>query len=237
MAGSSDSDEQEANASTLRDLLADLNSSPAGSGSRFNTSQPPAWAFSTTRSSPSPFAARPSSLLPRRTSSRENPYSIPEYDLSGQLNTSQPQTVFTTPSRSIFSSGPPTSSVSANTAQASMSAPPPANSTHQLSALTGPTITSSRRQGTHPVDVPQSSRRTRLSTRVEKDVDDPSNSMETPSLSRRIDTTTSTTLASLFATPDSASPSRQPSSARVPSVSYTRGRDNDSTPQIWVYRK
>src|SRR6186713_3686253 len=111
MAGSSDSDEQEANASTLRDLLADLNSSPAGSSNRFNTSQPPAWAFSTTRSSPSPFATRPSSLLPRRTSSREQSRSIPEFDFPAQLHTSQPQTVFTTPGRSIFSSGPPTSSV------------------------------------------------------------------------------------------------------------------------------
>src|SRR5271156_5545336 len=46
-----------------------------------------------------------------------------------------PSTFFAPPPRSIFSSGPPTASVSANTAQASLSSASPSSSSRPLAAL------------------------------------------------------------------------------------------------------
>ncbi|KAI9670445.1 MAG: hypothetical protein M1829_004768 [Trizodia sp. TS-e1964] len=74
-------------------------------------------------------------------------------------------TLFNTPSRSIFTSGPPTSSVSSNTAQASMSA----------SALSAQPISSSgvsRKNAFFPQITSSTSKRARLTPRAENGVDE-----------------------------------------------------------------
>ena len=223
MAGSADSDDDANNSSSFRDFFPDLTNpvTSTSQSNRFNSSQPPWFSSSTTRPSSSPFTPRPSSLLPRRTSSREQTRSAPEIDLSSQSGPPQPQTIFNTPNRSIFSSGPPTSSVSVNTAQASIATPPPGISSRPLSALTSPAIGSSRRPANYSIDSHSSIRKRRF--RVEKDVDDPTNSLEDATLPRRMETSTPITLSSLFAGPESASPSRNSSYLRDPSSTYTRG--------------
>ena len=179
MAGS-ESDEQDASLS-LRNIIADLNIS--------NSSGIP---------SPARLSARPSLMLPRRVSPREQTRTLQESEPSSSIS-SPP--LFSNPNRSIFSSGPPTSSLSVNTAQASMSSPQTPNSQHPLSALTSPSLGARRLQQSS--SIPALVRRTRFA-RVEKDVDDPSSSME-DSVSRRPDVTTSTAVSSLFAAPDSVS--------------------------------
>lgn len=108
---------------------------------------------------------------------------------------------FTLPQRSIFTSGLPTSSISVNTAQASMSSPAPVSTLHPLSSLSGPNSGSARRASREsPRSVAQ--RRTR-STRVQKHTDDPSTSTDDGNLSRRpASRPTSQAVSNLFAATD-----------------------------------
>ena len=126
------------------------------------------------RNSPSPSLAEGSIFSPRPPP-RYHPNSAPELDLAAPTHVNHPvapsvnqPSLFGTPNRSIFSSGPPTSPISSNQAQASMSSPSPVHSTTRpLSALTG----SSPRKAMHYQS--DSQRKTRI-PRAEKDVDDPS---------------------------------------------------------------
>ena len=178
MAGD-DSDEQEASLS-LRNIIADLNLSNASA-----------------TSSPARLSTRPSLMLPRRLSSRDQSHFTHEAEPSSSVTPSSTP-LFSTPNRSIFSSGPPTSSLSVNTAHASMSSPQPPSSQHPLSALTTPNL--STRRIHQPSSIPTPSRKARFA-KVEKDVDDPSGSME-ESAARRGDVTTSSAVSSLFAAPE-----------------------------------
>ena len=181
MAGD-ESDDQEGSL-RLRNMLADINISN-----------------SSALASPARLSARPSLMLPRRVSSREQSRSLHEVDSHPTATSSPTPPLFSNPNRSIFSSGPPTSSISANTAQASMSSPQsPSSLQHPLSALTSPSL-HTRRIHRHS-SIPTPSRRARFSG-VEKDADDPSGSME-ESLARRAELTTSSAVSSLFAAPDS----------------------------------
>lgn len=227
------SDEQDGDSSSqaLHNLLADLNMQPP-------SMQPPTWAFSSPNPShshspsPSPAPAAdstgPSVPLPYRTSSRNHARSAPDLDTIGPTPTGLPQqpSLFNTPGRSIFSSGPPTSSLSVNTAQASMSPLPPSGSSRPLSALTIPSSGASRRTVHYHSDIaPASTKRSRL-TRAEKEVDDPSTSIEPGSSSDRRSTSTPTALTRLFAAPEASTPllSREPSYSRTQSGNpYTRG--------------
>ena len=90
-------------------------------------------------------------------------------------------TLFNTPSRSIFSSGPPTSSLSASVAQASISAAAHVQSSRPLAALTGTSSTTSRYRGpsTGVQDPVASSRVPGVSIfQAEKDIDDTTSSMD-----------------------------------------------------------
>ena len=225
MAAPEESDEPEVSSHALHGLLADLNTP---SSTRLPISQSSSWAFPpvSARSSPSIYGAGPPTVPIRRTSSREQqPRSASELDLvAAQTSSPQPQTLFNTPSRSIFSSGPPTSSISINTAQASMSAPHTVSSPHPLSALTSPSSNALRRSSNQQNETQASTIRKARIARAEKDVDDPSSSMDDPRASeRRGNNSTPTTLARLFAAPDSSSPpSGTPHPRGPPGVQYTR---------------
>ncbi|KAI9818927.1 MAG: hypothetical protein M1827_007748 [Pycnora praestabilis] len=156
--------------------------------------------------------------------------------------------LFNTPARSIFSTGPPTSSLSANTAQASMSATLSSSSSRPLSALRTNSTGASRRaqpyQNGHSVSFATS----RI-PRAEKEVDDPSTPIERSSSAERRGHHTPTALTRLFAAPDT--PSRQPSfhrtasgtpyirasseSAPLPHHLYTRGLLNGRHSDITVH--
>lgn len=212
---------------TLNDLLADFHTHSSSSFGPLASAQSSSWAFpSLSRASPPPFSSGPPSLLPRRTSSREHTViSVLAQDLASSISPGQQQTSFNTPTRSILSSGPPTSSVSANQAHASMSAPVPSNSSYPLSSLTVPSSSTSRKLGHYQGDIPSSSSRKVRLSRAEKDVDDPSNTMEDQRSAQR-GNTTPTALSKLFATPEMPSPtvSRHASYIRTPSgTKYTRG--------------
>lgn len=142
-----------------------------------------------------------------------------------------PTSSFEPPLRSIFVSGPPTASVSANTAQASLSPANPSSSSGPVAALTSaggsrrpnrlgelpPSITSMSSAMRHPL------------LAMEKDVDDPStnvvgNPYDHPS------TTTPAALARLFVTSDVTSPeslSRGPS--HILSSGYARALEDTSS--------
>jgi len=244
MSGPEESDGAEAQSHALNGLLADLNIWPSSSYAALQNAQSSSWTFppSSSRSSPLPHGpehgptpAPASLLLGRRTPSREQSTLVPELDSTSLMVSGQQQTLFNTPTRSILSSGPPTSSISANTAQASMSAPLPHNSSHPLSSLSVPASSALRRPLPQQGEVsPSSSRRVRIA-RAEKDTDDPSGSMEDPrSMERR--GSTPTALARLFAAPEARSPAvcRHASYTRAPSgMSYTRGR---SYVCVFLYR-
>jgi hypothetical protein len=196
---SEESDEHESSLS-LHNVLSEL--SIAGSSSGI--------------SSPARLSARPSFMLARRTSPREQSRSMQEAD-----TTAVQTPLFTNPNRSIFSSGPPTSSLSVNQAHASMSSPQAASS-HPLSALSSPSLSNTRRQ-VQPSAIPTPSRRSRFS-RVEKDVDDPSVSMDDTIIRRGEASSTSLAVSNLFAAPD-LSTSRSPSYVQpISRPQYVRGR-------------
>ncbi len=225
MANHDRSDEQDGDSSSqaLHNLLADLNMQPP-------TVQAPSWSFTANYSNPPSPAppldhAGPAPAPPYRTSSRTPARS--GSDLDTTLST-QPS-LFNSSSRSIFLSGPPTSSVSANTAQASMSALPPSASSRPLSALTAPSFGGNRRTvHYHPDTTQGSGKRSRLAT-TEKEVDDPSTAGEQTSSSERRSNSTPTALSRLFAAPEASTPllSREPSYSRQSSNLYTRGKLHD----------
>lgn len=233
MSGPEESDVPDASSHTLNGLMADLNLS-SSSYSTLQNAQSSSWTFPPPSSRSSPVAhgpslgPRPASLLGRRTSSREQSTLVPELDPASSMLSGQQQTLFNTPTRSILSSGPPTSSISANTAQASMSAPLPHSFSHPLSSLSVPVSSTLRRPPPQQGEVsssPSSSRRVRIA-RAEKDVDDPSGSMEDPRSLERPGSTP-TALSRLFAAPEAPSPSlcRHASYTRAPGgINYTRGK-------------
>ncbi|KAL9038853.1 MAG: hypothetical protein Q9180_002878, partial [Flavoplaca navasiana] len=150
-----ESDDPEISSHALHGLISDLNNPSSSTitpsqSTRVSRAQLPTWAFppNSTRTSPSPRLAETSAtgtIFSRRSTPGTLPDPAPELDLAAPHAPPHQSSLFNTPNRSIFSSGPPTSSVSVNTAQASMSAPSPVNSSRPLSALTGPPANSSRR--------------------------------------------------------------------------------------------
>ncbi|KAJ9607237.1 hypothetical protein H2200_008309 [Cladophialophora chaetospira] len=131
-----------------------------------------------------------------------------------------PTTSFDPPLRSIFVSGPPTASVSANTAQASLSAAVSSSNSGSLAALTN--AGGSRRANIRAADTTPSASPAASSSRhpllnPEKDVDDPTIN----TITHNSDTeaaNTSATLTRLFVPGDAISPgplSRGPSHIRT----------------------
>ncbi|MCJ1428968.1 hypothetical protein MMC29_006881, partial [Sticta canariensis] len=223
----------------VHDLLTDLNlpsHSINHSSQLLSHAQPPIWTFpsaSSSRNSPSPALADPltsPTVFSQRTTLRQSSGSTPEQDPCAPIPLAHQPSLFNTPNRSIFASGPPTSSLSANTAQASMSAPSPANSTRPFSALATPSSSSTRRNVHCQSDSTASTRRNRI-PRAEKDVDDPSVTVErTRSIERRANGTP-TALTRLFAEASIPTVSRQASYMRTPSGSpYTRASSSETAP-------
>lgn len=234
MSARQESDEPEVSQRTLHGLIADLNPQSHPQSSHLLSTQAPTWAFpSRSSSSPSPGAMPEASssvnVFPQRLSSRNHTRPLPELDLATTTASTQQPTLFNTPNRSIFSSGPPTSSLSANTAQASMSAPSPVSSIRPLSSLTVPASTNSRRtqQTVHyENETPTSSGRNARHARVEKDVDDPSSPVDRNRSTEMRNSSTPTALTRLFTAPETPTPdfSRHTSYIRTQSgTPYTRG--------------
>lgn len=158
-----------------------------------------------THQTPVDFSQDPPTLISRptperRTASASNIQSV----FSPEQNTSP--TTFDPPHRSIFTSGPPTASLSSSTAQASMSAA--SGSSRPLAALTS--ASGSRRNTPRAIELPSQFSSllspTRQSLTVpEKDVDDPSDLIiaNAPDMA---EVGTSATLSKLFAVSGSASP-------------------------------
>ena len=168
----------------------------ASSSQRRFTEQPP---FNFSQDPPVPMS-RPSQE--RRTASTSNIQSL----FSAEQSTSP--TTFDQQHRSIFTSGPPTVSLSSNTAQASLSAASPSGSVRPLAALTS--ASASRRNTPRAIELPAqfpsyvSPTRQSL-TGPEKDIDDPSDVIiANGPYAAEVDT--STTLSKLFAVSESASP-------------------------------
>ena len=227
----------------LHGLLADLNIQPPSN--RLSNTPVPTWTFpasTSARNTPSPGPADESIFSPRPPP-RYHPNSAPELDLVSPTHVSnsthvtsptpsinQPS-LFNTPNRSIFSTGPPTSSVSANTAQASMSSPSPVHPTHPLSALTVPTSGPSRRSVHYQNETLPVTIKTRI-PRAEKDVDDPSVQVEGTTSAERRGTSTPTALTRLFAAPEvTPCVSRHSSYIRTASgTAYTRASSAETAP-------
>lgn len=224
----------------VHDLLTDLNmSSQSNNASQLSHAQLPTWTFpavSSARNSPSPAVAETSATgtnFSQHTLSRQSSGTVPSLDSNTLIPSIQQPSLFTTPNRSIFASGPPTSSLSANTAQASMSAPSPVNPVRPLSALTVPSSSSTRRSVQYQSDSTASARKNHI-PRAEKDVDDPSVTVERTRSAERRGNSTPTALTRLFATPEASTPtvSRHASYIRTPSgTAYTRGKR--SAPVLW----
>jgi len=251
MAGDRVSDEpepQERPSHALQGLLTDLNTpSPSIQASHLAHAQlTPNWTFPTPATSnpasttPSPRLAEPPtppSIFSPRPPVRAHPNSAPDHlDLASPVNnapanpTPQPS-LFNTPNRSIFSSGPPTSSVSSNTAQASMSSPAPVQSSRPLSVLNGP-YTPAKSRSLHYQSLSQSAPHKSRIPRAEKDIDDPSITVDRTDIADRRGTSTPTALTRLFAAPE-ATPivSRHSSYIRTSSgTAYTRASSADAAP-------
>jgi hypothetical protein len=216
MSAPEDTNEPELSSQALRDLLAD-----STYGRQIASCAVPP---SATRSSPALRSSIPGPLLPRRLSS-QNSRAVSEIDPTANASSPQNPSLFSNPGRSIFSSGPATSSVSANTAHASMSNPHSAGASRPLATLTASIPSPLRRQAPQQSDIPSVlPARSRL-TNVEKDVDDPSGTMERSSIGEAGRNSTQTTLHTLFAIPDPGAPSasRQASYYRtISGTSYPR---------------
>ena len=218
------SDEPEISSSALHDLLSDLNGAAHSQPSR------PPWRPS--NSSPeTPNLHPPISRLP----SREYPRSISDIDLAHGTNGTNAlfsTSFFSTPNRSIFSSGPPTSSVSANTAQASISGPSNINATLPLAALKTPSPNLSKRTVRYQSERPMPSARRSRIPRAEKEVDDPNSPLEESRwVDRGVNSTTPMAVSRLFTAPETAAPviSRNASYMRAPDgVTYRRGMHNSN---------
>ncbi|KAL8736797.1 MAG: hypothetical protein Q9166_000163 [cf. Caloplaca sp. 2 TL-2023] len=241
----SESDDPEMSSHALHGLISDLNISSSSSASasasshtnRLPHAQLPTWAFppTSTRNSPSPRLADTSAtatFFSRRSTPRADPEPAPELDLAAPHAPVHHSSLFSTPNRSIFSSGPPTSSVSVNTAQASMSAPSPVNSSRPLSALTGPSPNASRRTVHYQSDGSSSMRKGRTA-RIEKDTDDPSVcGARSRSVERRANSTP-TALTRLFTAPEAATPTLSRHASCIRSTSgtpYVRASSSDAAP-------
>ena len=217
MAGAGHSDDNDSDG-TLRDILADLASTQAESSTLSPPLPPPppqadsSWILPPYSPLPphgsSNSPCLPPSLMPR-TSSASRPAQqqiaastnhLPVPPISG--DTTPQSSLFNTPSRSIFSSGPPTASVSANTAQASLSSAGPSSGSRPLAALSATNAGSSRRNTSRSSDlppVPVVPTRQRTLQVPEKDVDDPS---ITQFLANDSQNNTSAALSKLFAAGD-----------------------------------
>lgn len=125
---SSEESDEPGSSHALHNLLADLNMPPPSIQRNVHL---PTWSFPSapvSRASPSPSLAEDISsgtIFSAQPASRNATRPAPELDLATVAPSVQPPSLFSNPSRSIFSSGPPIASVSANTAHASMSAPQP----------------------------------------------------------------------------------------------------------------
>lgn len=193
--------------------------------------QIPTWAFpmtSSSRNSPSPAVAdtlAAGTIFNQRSPRRSAPTAAVVVESDPTTSTQQPS-IFNTPNRSIFATGPPTSSLSVNTAQASMSAPSPANTVRPFSALAAPSSSSApRRAAHHQTDGTTLVRRSR-SSRAEKDVDNPSSEAERTTSAERRTTGTPVALTRLFSSAETSKPtvSGHASFNRGTSATtYTRG--------------
>ncbi|KAL8727648.1 MAG: hypothetical protein Q9181_005631 [Wetmoreana brouardii] len=234
----SESDEPEDSSHAYHGLISELNTSSSSQNSQLPFAQFPTWAFppSSARTSPSPLlgdASATGTTFPRRPSPRTDPNPAPELDLAAPNVPLHHTSLFNTPNRSIFSSGPPTSSVSANTAHASMSAPSPVNSSRPLSALTASSANTSRRSVHYQSDGPSSSIRKARTPRAEKDNDDPSVCGARSRSAERRGTSTPTALTRLFTAPEAVTPiiSRHASCIRtVSGTPYVRAASSDTAP-------
>ena len=206
--------------------------------------QLPSWTFppaSPVRHSPPHSVAEPPHsstglIFSPRPAPRTQSNSAPELDLAVPQQTNertQPvvqSSLFNTPSRSIFSSGPPTSSISSNTAQASMSSPSPVHSSRPLSVLNAPSTGPGRRSVHYQPDSLSTPRKSRT-PRAEKDIDDPSITHERTSSADARGAGTPTALTRLFAAPEVPIISRHSSYVRtVSGTAYTRTSAADTTP-------
>ncbi|KAL8628473.1 hypothetical protein Q9189_005832 [Teloschistes chrysophthalmus] len=233
----SESDEPEVSSHALHGLISDLNISSSSHHGQLPHAQLPTWSFppTSTRTSPSPRLVDTSAIgtiFSPRPNPRPDPTLAPELDLAAPNVPIHHTSLFNTPSRSIFSSGPPTSSVSANTAQASMSAPSPVNSSRPLSGLTVPATNISRRTVHYQSDGPSLVRKGRT-PRAEKDIDDPSVCGARSSSVERRGTSTPTALTKLFTAPEAATPalSRHASCIRTASgTPYIRASTAETAP-------
>lgn len=237
MMSSEESDEPDVSSHGVHRLVADHNT--PSQANQLTHAQMPNWTFPPTssRNSPSSSVAEASvssstsnpvtTTFSQRSTPRHPATATSELDTTVPLPLIQQPSVFTNPNLTLFSSGPPTSSLSANTALASLSAPSVANPGRPLSALTIPSSSSSRRSVHYQIDAPVVSRKNRV-PRPEKDVDDPSAGGEEPSRSaERRGVSTPTALTRLFTTPEASTPavSRHASYTRtLGGTSYTRGQ-------------
>lgn len=230
-------DDPEVSSHAYHGLLADLTNAQTSTPIAHVTR--PTWAF------PAPTIARnntppvPSegSIFSPRPPPRYQTNSAPELNITAPTHatnspspSTSPPTLFNTPNLPIFSTRPPTSSVSANTAQASMSSPSPIQSAHPLSTLSLPS--QSNKKAVHYQDDTQSPLPKNRIPRAEKDVDDPSASQEANTGGERRGTSTPTALTRLFAAPE-ATPiiSRHSSYIRTASgTAYTRASSMETAP-------
>ncbi|KAH0562746.1 hypothetical protein GP486_002595 [Trichoglossum hirsutum] len=157
------------------------------------------------------------------------PPSIPYFaTTSADISNTTTSTLLNTPSRSIFLSGPPTSSLSVNTAQASMTATTPSSSSRPLSALTTP-LSGSRRSVCANNGASSASTRSRHAPSAEKDVDDPSSTtIDTPDTAERRVSSTPNALSRLFAA--TGTPASMTSQNRMSSISTYTSAPTEPSP-------
>lgn len=187
----------------------------------------------------SPIQQTPSTLPGTRPLPQRRIASANQVPALGYGDQSLATASFEPPLRSIFVSGPPTASVSANTALASLSAAASSNNSGPLAALTS--AGHSRRSNLKAGDMTPSASPAGTSNRpallnLEKDVDDPT----TNAIASSFDVSsanTSAALARLFITSDGTSPgpiSRGPSHLRtLSSVGRTLGDTSTLTGHLF----
>ena len=218
-------DESDEPASSHGNLLADIIDIPA-QASLLPDTPVPSWPFpnlSTPRPSPPVALPDSSSSTPSIYIQRANTRPMPDVDAASTTSNLYHSSLFTTPNRSIFSSGPPTTSVSANTAHA-MSAPQSSLPSHPLSSLATSSSSSKRRSVHYRIDEASVCNNTIL--QPEKDNDDPSTPPERSRNAEMRDSSTPTALTRLFTTAETETPtlSRHASYMRTHNgATYTRG--------------
>ncbi|KAL9126815.1 MAG: hypothetical protein Q9217_004189 [Psora testacea] len=234
---SADRESDEHGDHSSRGLLAD--------GQNISQTQLPTWFFPSShsaRNSPSPRSVEPPHsetgiIFSPRPVPRDQSNSPSELNLASpnhardRLHPILQPSLFSTPNRSIFSSGAPTSSLSSNTAQASMSSPSPVHASRPLSVLNGPPSGPSRRSVHYHSDNQSASRKSRI-PRAEKDIDDPSATHERTLSADARGASTPTALTHLFAAAEATSAeSRHPPYIRTASgTAYTKASATDAAP-------